>query len=131
MNISNYNHDYRIEIEDSKENPLLFKAKLFLSSDFVYGPILNLYINLTFALKQIKIFYFTKINLSVNLTGESQLNPDEKILVENTIKGTKIGQDAAKVIVIVQNIWSVGSSFVLEGMMIMQMINLLRYIEIK
>ena len=130
-NISYYNESYKIEFEVSENDPLTFKVKLYLSSNFVEGPVLNLLIKLTSAMKQIKTFYFTKTDFSAYIPGDLLLSGMDQRLVENSASATRLGQDLGKSILVMQSVWSVGSSFVLKGMMVMEMIDLLRYIDIK
>jgi hypothetical protein len=130
-NISNYTDSYRIEFDVSDKNNLIFLIQLYFTMNFVEGPALNLYINLTPAMRQIKTFYFTKIQFSVEVPGDYVLNSNDKRVVENSAAASKLGQDLGKAILVMQSIWSVGSSFVLKGLMVMEMINLLRYIDIK
>ena len=129
--ISNYTDNPIIEFELSNQDQLMFNIQVYFTTNFVEGPVLNIFINLTQGMKQIKTFYFTKLQLSVEIPGDYVLNNNDKRLVENSAAASRLGQDLGKALLVIQSIWSVGASFVLKGMMIMEMINLLRYIDIK
>lgn len=131
IQIKNFTGTYTSSITRSPESNLSFVIDMNYSVKFTKGPVFELEIKLLSSLKQIDTFYFTKTKFSATLATFYSLNSESKKLVESSANVTRQGAEAAQSFMMIQNILNAGSSVAMKSLMLMEIIRLLRFIDVK
>ena len=131
IHIKNFTGKYSSRITQDEKDPLLFLIDMDYSSKFMEGPVFELNLVLTTSLKQFDTFYFTKTYFSAKLSSFYLLDSASKKLVEGSANATRQGAEAAQSFLMIQNILNAGSSVAMKSLMLMEIIRLLRFIDVK
>jgi hypothetical protein len=131
IHITNFTGNYSSRITINPKDALSFIIDMDYSSKFKEGPFFDLSLVLSNWLKQIDTFYFTNTRFTAKLSAYYSLDSGSKKLLEGSANATKQGAEAAQSFLMIQNVLNAGSSVAMKSLMLMEIIRLLRFINVK